>query len=808
MMTLQGQKLYEVINYCRPKIGDFPNTANDGTCVLHELPNRILYLDSHLTTHSLTSVPNSQGWSRCQYCVGDGPNIYVSNRSSRNSPVVVKIFLSWSLWGEFFHSSRNDQYMAKFTVDIKLKNMINVPVFFIPVLTFHIGHLLIDVLEQTYHTMTKFYDKVQYNSLIVIDVAGLEERNILKDKLFYNIYNQEYDTYGQILQSLSHLPIMSADQFFSLSKDGVIFKDLHIGLDISHSFFNLGYKTHPSIFKTYRSSTSTDHSLQEVSRRYKDFQSHIMSFVQSLLTNKTTSSSSYQHNISQNQDTNNNTIIPTNIIFVQRTSNRMMLNLHDLVSNITHNSFFNIDTIQDISIVDLSVLPFTQQLQLLGSTRILIAMAGTALHNLLFMKPGTAAIIIMQPEWCPWAWMYANQAALLGIHVYVLCTDHCDSSNIPSYVSRPSYHWTREFWKQGPRITKAGNVTVPTDRFVSLFQQALKRIQNRNFHQDNQNIHSNDVEVVIDDNCDSILEDISQGENRTNRNNNNDNTLSALPIVPPSIMNISNHENTPNENILIFGTHNSSRQIRDYVPVTPYSHKYSQSPSHIVSADNVCFVYLADVNILEGNPTVGWRISILGEIVTLSSIDTNILYSSLLYLTICFQTVAEASSRPWCYQIRKFNYYSDIFLTVTNPVISLHMWAQISTYGGHIHGSDSYVVLDLRIPNGGIPLYSSNHLLSQLFSLLPRLKLLPDSVTYTLPVATRYSYNYEISAMCERYNMSAPSCCDLFSQLNSWLYKLQLIETLSLPTIQIMPTPSQPFVFLHIEKTAGTSLRE
>ena len=173
---------------------------------------------------------------------------------------------------------------------------------------------------------------------------------------------------------------------------------------------------------------------------------------------------------------------------------------------------------------------------------------------------------------------------------------------------------------------------------------------------------------------------------------------------------------------------------------------------------------------------------------------------------VCIEFLLHESKR-WC-QFVETQEISTSFRVLESPIV----WLQISVNTLHadrylFFGRYMYGSLDLRIPNGGISLYSSNHLLSQLFSLLPRLNLLPDSVTYTLPVATRYSYNYEISAMCERYNMSAPSCCDLFSQLNSWLYKLQLIETLSLPTIQILPTPSQPFVFLHIPKTAGKRIK-
>jgi hypothetical protein len=39
-------------------------------------------------------------------------------------------------------------------------------------------------------------------------------------------------------------------------------------------------------------------------------------------------------------------------------------------------------------------------------------------------------------------------------------------------------------------------------------------------------------------------------------------------------------------------------------------------------------------------------------------------------------------------------------------------------------------------------------------------------------------------------------------------HKDMLIKRLKLPKIQEMPNPLEPFVFLHVEKTAGTTLRE
>jgi hypothetical protein len=40
------------------------------------------------------------------------------------------------------------------------------------------------------------------------------------------------------------------------------------------------------------------------------------------------------------------------------------------------------------------------------------------------------------------------------------------------------------------------------------------------------------------------------------------------------------------------------------------------------------------------------------------------------------------------------------------------------------------------------------------------------------------------------------------------VYQAVTLQNMMLPPIQILPTPQRPFVFIHIEKSAGTTLRE
>jgi len=66
-------------------------------------------------------------------------------------------------------------------------------------------------------------------------------------------------------------------------------------------------------------------------------------------------------------------------------------------------------------------LTFTEQVEAFQYSSILITQYGTAAHNMIFLKPGSVLVLIMQPGWCDWHWTYTDQARLLGIHVLLYC---------------------------------------------------------------------------------------------------------------------------------------------------------------------------------------------------------------------------------------------------------------------------------------------------------------------------------------------------------------------------------------------------
>ena len=119
---------------------------------------------------------------------------------------------------------------------------------------------------------------------------------------------------------------------------------------------------------------------------------------------------------------------------------------------------------------------------------VFVAVAGTALHNVLFMPPPhirpTAQVVLMQPGWCDHRRLYTDQAFLLGIPAYTLCHGrealhdhlHPNSHSDVHGVNVRLYQFSRQFWRQGPRLYKDVDFEVDVDIFVSTVLKAVHTI--------------------------------------------------------------------------------------------------------------------------------------------------------------------------------------------------------------------------------------------------------------------------------------------------------------------------------------------
>ena len=253
---------------------------------LHELA-------SHVSLNEKNSVPDSQGWSRCQNCGWDqGKFLLIQSLSEdNNSNATSRIELSWSLWGEFFHWLRNDQIhgdvvkneyintiLQRNRDDNVMSYYIDRPVYILPMITLHVGHVLIDLLEQVYWSMMKTYGKVRRDALFILDVANEDERHVLQEKIYINSY--QFDTFYAIITMFTDVPIFAVDLLHVLGaqRNFILFKDLHLGLDLADTYYYRGYTMHPHVFPVPDERLNREVFL--LSQRYLHFQKYVLESIQ------------------------------------------------------------------------------------------------------------------------------------------------------------------------------------------------------------------------------------------------------------------------------------------------------------------------------------------------------------------------------------------------------------------------------------------------------------------------------------------------------------------------------------------------
>jgi hypothetical protein len=678
---------------------------------------------SQLHSFEKLAVPQGQGWSRCTDCYYDNHGFKIATISSKSNeteehsinPSMGMADLTWSLWGEFFHHFHNDRYYASvMNIDEILLDktpfyVISRPVYVLPIITFHPGHILVDLLQQVFSSMMKTYGMIRKDSLILLDVANRSERDVLLEKIIEYVYNEENDMYGQILSQLSDLPLFPAHIFFHEIKSRdfrIHFKDIHFGLDISNTFFNYGHNLRPCIM-----TRSGNKIVETLSSSYQEFRRFILKGLGIPFDRSDTSE--------------------RKLTLIQRHKSRTIENIDLLIREVERNGF-------SPEVAYLEDMGFKSQLQLFQTTDVLVATAGSALHNLIFMRPHTFVIILMQPGWCEWSWMYANQAVLLDIRHKV----YCEPINVDiEYFLTPGqskFHWTANFWQQGPRMTKDVDITVNVTKFSLL----LKELEEP-FH------HIADCHH-----------------------------LSSEKVARP---------------------HNSK--------VSPVFHVYVSS---ITSESNM--------TTLGDSPR--WNMKIMGEVTSPNTTGNSAdwLFSAFPHLSICIDVVlSNEESAPICFNIQSWNYYSNLIIS-TPEVNYLHLWAQTSEFGGKIAGSDVFFQLDMRVSpvDGGFSTLDALNLSSTESRCAKMLNLSVNvtdmegdhpellSIRWTSP----QSIQRGIADFCFSHRLDKNSCGTLSAHVANTAYKIKLADKFNLPEMQLVPTPQNPFIFVHIEKTGGTTLRE
>ena len=875
-------------NYKKKEITQFFSSLNNNKDTIISINKSIVDINT------MYSIPDNQTYSRCQYCSWDFTyddmhtlTQYSFNHDNNNHKCDDnKIQASSSQWHEFFYTLKNDNYFIKclsvqqslsdyFTTNNN-NNMLYIdrPVFILPIITFHVGHILVDLIEQLYSMMIDAYGIVRKDCLILLDVAGMDEREVLQYKinLFTNRHNS--DSYGILLTYFTDLPILSVSDFYKelreMNKSVVLYRDIHIGLNLSYTHYSRGYTSHPCLFRSTPITINRSYtvSISQLTKRYQEFQRFL--WLESSYgvshTNLTHTAKNSNSSISHTLD-----ILPTwsssmtelNILFIQRSNNRIILNLETVTAYLSSKYTYNIHT------TDLEQTAFSQQIELFCTIDVLIAVAGTSFHNVLFMRPGTVVVIYMQAGWCKWAWMYANQARLLGIRPVIICSQHTPTDNptdssvyttthtslssdslttvtpiIPPFVDTTgliyeginAIHWARKAWLQGPRGTKSDDIFI--DQYIletllitiheeqrtfttttSTHDQHTKRTFSGWYEQWYTNFYPSDI--CLSDPAVDILQAYSD----TKRPTHPESVKVKRDIKPKQSMKklievdstgritlFTTTTDTDTTTDVDHNTSNTSNNTATTVP--PYELYISSVAVKLVDgSDQYLFHIVAE---LVATPNQGFS-GLFGTTPTtqgaLDSADKEPL--------ICLVSITAASD-PWCVPIDLFNYYAKHDLYVTSPVHTLHLWLERSL--SKIEGSDAYVSLDARIDeSGGFDIHKravNCYLEGSLYLTNDVVRVSNISTIYahndthiaypiSLLVLTKRSIQQYTRHLCTYLHFtSSTKCATVSIYLTKLAYLAYDKRSNGLNAVQVKPTPAEPFVFLHVDKCAGTTLRE
>jgi len=101
------------------------------------------------------------------------------------------------------------------------------------------------------------------------------------------------------------------------------------------------------------------------------------------------------------------TTTPRQILVVKRLASRKITNHGKLVTALERRYNDKSQWVVHESIME--GLSFMTNLQLLQSTTILITQYSSAAHNMIFLRPGSVLVLLMQPGWCDWHSDLTNQ---------------------------------------------------------------------------------------------------------------------------------------------------------------------------------------------------------------------------------------------------------------------------------------------------------------------------------------------------------------------------------------------------------------
>ncbi|KAJ1455301.1 hypothetical protein M885DRAFT_617174 [Pelagophyceae sp. CCMP2097] len=452
-------------NICHDCDGESPWRARANDASAAAPPPR----SSSLATGTRDTVPNAQTWSSLRWASYERGRFLVHDPDEALCRVALgppqggdgelraaaavagcggeELLLGASKWGLFFHAQPGGATVGLRTREpysaSACATFVEAPVYLINILTWQVGHLLVDVLEPLFYAMLDHGatahvaprqirleggGEIDADSILVLDVANENERLVLEDKIAATV---DADTAFSLLRRFSRRPIVTRERLDAISNEGrVCFAEAHVEVDVTATYYAAGREAR------------TPAAGRAAQRRYDAFRAFLAEAAEAA-------------------DGSATLVRPPTLVFVKRSGTRELENFDELAAAA---ATVAADAGLDLQVAALEELPFSKQREIFASARVLVAQYGSGAHNVIFTAfPNATLLLLPMPGWCDQAWHYARQAELSRTHVVVLCTDD-------SKAERRS-RWSRRAADQGPWATK--DVSYGVD--AAGFEAALRR---------------------------------------------------------------------------------------------------------------------------------------------------------------------------------------------------------------------------------------------------------------------------------------------------------------------------------------------
>ena len=700
-----------------------------------------------LRTGSRDTVPNAQTWSSLRWASYEARAFVVHDPAAAlfrgavcDAPGACRDgapprILGASKWGLFWHDGA-DATAAAATAEPyerrRCDRAFGERTYVLNILTWQVGHLILDILEPLYHALARDGGGAPdpARTRLIFDVANEDERAVLGDNIARTVYGE---TPYALLRRFTAHPIHTRAALDGLEGRSC-FAAVRVELDVAESYYALGHDA--AAARAVDPGAPHPRAVAPEERsRYRAFRDFLGAPAAAPAAARRA------------------------VVFVRRVSTRRLTNFDALAGRARARA----DAAGlDFVAVALEELPFDEQRALFARCAVLVAQYGSALHNVIFLPPGAAVVLLPMPKWCGEAWHFERQAALSGASSVTVCAGAGADDGA-------RFRWAHRAWLQGPWATKDADFAVDADRFDAGVAAALGAVGGP----------PESATVAADD------ESVRRCPTRT---------ALATPRVHVSDVVI---EAAPD------GANALVKLVAEVVLRDAGAAEEDRSAFFELLDADALELCVAEVDALDA--AACFRASAFNEF---STLDVTVPWGERLAVAVWLRGAGGAAADV---DLRRR------LLQQGLPAVRTHVTLDVDgAYGGLGVSTVTHKQAPAphRAPPPAAPAGAGTfevrdwRLFAETCDVLEvpvQIDGRPVVLAGTLGHAT--ALQGELSAFCGEHALDPAACAALDVEVRRRVARLAAAKRRGLPAVQHLPTARRPFLFLHHEKTAGSSLR-